>query len=1295
LNTKKQKTLLGKMNVIMPIIIIILILIGSLPTDRALASQIPIAENDNFTININTQLAISAPGLLVNDSNPSKQPLSAIKLTDPCNGTLLLNRDGSFTYTPDLNYSGTDSFTYVANDGQDDSNPATVILTIYPVNDLAEQPNAITQANDVSSQAASLSFGITVTPLAPTNGATDVVTSPNLRVHVTDANNSNLQVSFYGRQKTNIAASNFTLAVIPDTQFYTINTGGNTYFNAETTWIANNQTSQNIVFVTHTGDITQNGDNDTDDSEWVIADSAMSILERDPSNPSDDVPYSISPGNHDALGSVGGVLSHYDAHFPVSRFASKPYYSGHYGTNNNNSYSLFSAGGMHFIMINLACTTSTPSSAVLAWAGGLLKDDVSRRGIVVCHNAMETNGAFTSTGQAVFNALDDNANWFLLLCGHAGTTGRVDQGTDGHSIYSLEADYEGSPNGGNGYIRLLQFQPANDQIQVKTYSPTINNGAGGYDDPDNDITGPYTMQSPDFNLIGTVTVPSSSDASVIWDGLAHGTQYEWYAVARNSTNNSVGITQSFTTVAAPKAITAFSFASPAATGTINESAHTIAVTVPYGTNVNALVASFTTTGASVKVGSATQVSGTTPNNFSSPVTYTVIGDDASMQDYVVTVTIAANPAKAITAFGFTSPAAIGVITEATHTIAVTVPYGTNVNALVASFTTTGASVKVGSTTQVSGTTPNNFSSPVTYTVTAADASTQDYVVTVIVAANPAKAITAFSFASPAATGTINESAHTIAVTVPYGTNVSALVASFTTTGASVKVGSTTQVSGTTANNFSSPVTYTVTAADTSTQNYVVTVTVAANPAKAITVFSFASPAAIGAITEATHTIAVTVPYGTNVTALVASFTTTGASVEVGSTTQVSETTPNDFSNPVTYTVTAADTSTQNYVVTVTVAANPAKDITAFSFTSPAATGVITGTNIAVTVPYGTNVTALVASFTTTGASVKVGSTTQVSETTPNNFSSPVTYTVTADDASTQNYVVTVTVAANSAKAITAFSFASPAATGVITEATHTIAVAVPYGTNVTALVASFTTTGASVEVGSTTQVSGITSNNFSGPVTYTVTAADASTQDYVVTVASSPTITTTFNPPSDGWVLESSENSGKGGSTNSTAKTLRLGDDAAKKQYRSILSFNTGASLPDNAVITKVTLKVRRLGVTGGGNPITTFQGFLVDIKKGYFGTRSWLQTSDFQSAASKSGLGPFKPALSSNWYSIDLTAGKTYINKTSTSSGLTQIRLRFKLDDNNNTTANYLSLYSGNASSPYRPQLVIEYHMP
>ena len=103
-----------------------------------------------------------------------------------------------------------------------------------------------------------------------------------------------------------------------------------------------------------------------------------------------------------------------------------------------------------------------------------------------------------------------------------------------------------------------------------------------------------------------------------------------------------------------------------------------------------------------------------------------------------------SPAKAITAFKITSPVeATGVITEAAHTIAITVPYATNTAHLVATFTTTGASVEVGTTVQKSGETANNFTSPMIYTVTADDATTQNYMVTVTVTEvvnQPAKAI---------------------------------------------------------------------------------------------------------------------------------------------------------------------------------------------------------------------------------------------------------------------------------------------------------------------------------------------------------------------------------------------------------------------------------------------------------------------------------------------------------------------------------------------------------------------------
>jgi hypothetical protein len=250
--------------------------------------------------------------------------------------------------------------------------------------------------------------------------------------------------------------------------------------------------------------------------------------------------------------------------------------------------------------------------------------------------------------------------------------------------------------------------------------------------------------------------------------------------------------------------------------------------------------------------------------------------------------------------------------------------------------------------------------------------------------------------------------------------VTGLVATFATTGASVTVGGVGQTSGTTANDFTNPVAYTVTAADNTMQTYTVTVTIAPSSEKTITsyVFQSANNSDLSADVTATvsgTTISATVPFGTDVTTLVATFATTGASVNISGVMQASGVTQNDFTNPVTYTVVAADNSTQNYTVTVTIAPSSAKDITAYAFPSADnsglmadADGSINGTQISVTVPTGTDVTALVAVFTTTGQTVSIGGTMQVSGATANDFTNPVTYTVTAADLSTQSYTVTVT-----------------------------------------------------------------------------------------------------------------------------------------------------------------------------------------------------------------------------------------------------------------------------------------------
>ncbi|MEL6565490.1 MAG: Ig-like domain-containing protein, partial [Pseudomonadota bacterium] len=91
----------------------------------------PVASDDTFSTGFGATLNIAAVGVLLNDTDVEGDVLSAVLDTGPSNGTLTLNSDGSFDYTPDAGFSGTDSFTYFANDGTEDSAaPATVTITV-------------------------------------------------------------------------------------------------------------------------------------------------------------------------------------------------------------------------------------------------------------------------------------------------------------------------------------------------------------------------------------------------------------------------------------------------------------------------------------------------------------------------------------------------------------------------------------------------------------------------------------------------------------------------------------------------------------------------------------------------------------------------------------------------------------------------------------------------------------------------------------------------------------------------------------------------------------------------------------------------------------------------------------------------------------------------------------------------------------------------------------------------------------------------------------------------------------
>ena len=96
----------------------------------------PVAANDTYTATEDQPLVVNAAqGVLSNDSDPEGGPLTAVNASDPARGSVQLNTDGSFTYTPDPDLAGPDQFTYSARDTQGSTTSATVTVNVGAVND--------------------------------------------------------------------------------------------------------------------------------------------------------------------------------------------------------------------------------------------------------------------------------------------------------------------------------------------------------------------------------------------------------------------------------------------------------------------------------------------------------------------------------------------------------------------------------------------------------------------------------------------------------------------------------------------------------------------------------------------------------------------------------------------------------------------------------------------------------------------------------------------------------------------------------------------------------------------------------------------------------------------------------------------------------------------------------------------------------------------------------------------------------------------------------------------------------
>jgi len=273
----------------------------------------------------------------------------------------------------------------------------------------------------------------------------------------------------------------FTLAVMPDTQFLYWGAQGSVNPEPQEASfryiIENSSTADNIVFMAHLGDLTEDGEA----SSFQYVNKTFDTLD------SQGVAYSVLAGNHDVSGyDTRGATPYLDTMGP-QRFRKSPTFAGSDPTGYNTAH-IFRAAGRDWLLLAMDWRTS---SGGFDWANEFIKAHPKLPVILTTHEILtpvyddnvypyqagdpDNDAELSSYGQTVWDSLiDANDQIFLTLNGHYWPPGRVTQpNAAGNDVYLHVTNYQNRYFGGGGMIRLYHFDLARGAIDVETISPWI------------------------------------------------------------------------------------------------------------------------------------------------------------------------------------------------------------------------------------------------------------------------------------------------------------------------------------------------------------------------------------------------------------------------------------------------------------------------------------------------------------------------------------------------------------------------------------------------------------------------------------------------------------------------------------------------------------------------------------------------------------------------------------------------------------------------------------------------------
>ena len=288
--------------------------------------------------------------------------------------------------------------------------------------------------------------------------------------------------------------SSFALAVLPDTQFYSRYATtdenlqfqrkyGSTPYIEQTKWIADNAAALRIPFAIHLGDVV---DQQGKARQWQVADSAMKVLE------SAKVPYSILAGNHDVVSDIDYVdassqSANTDAQrnlsqepylqtFPTTRAEQQSTFGGRDPTG-FHEYHVFNVDGNAFMVLSMSWRAS---DAAIAWAQGVLARHPTLPVILSTHQLLNIAADGVSPLEVPYGLMlwekliRGTDQIFMTRNGHYHGGAHLTKTNDfGNAVEEMVVDYQMAYMGGNGLMRLYEFDLSNDKIKVLSFSPWV------------------------------------------------------------------------------------------------------------------------------------------------------------------------------------------------------------------------------------------------------------------------------------------------------------------------------------------------------------------------------------------------------------------------------------------------------------------------------------------------------------------------------------------------------------------------------------------------------------------------------------------------------------------------------------------------------------------------------------------------------------------------------------------------------------------------------------------------------